>query len=119
MAITYFGSASLPTTHGGNIPSPTVITPPSSMSSGDLVVVACCNRIQDDTQAVSEDGGQTWTALSTYSGGSTTCTVTWFWCTFNGTWSANPSWSHGGTNNTCMMLVFRPTSELTWEVDVS
>lgn len=118
MAITYHGLASVPTsTNGSNSTSPTAITPPASMSAGDLVIVVCGNRLTNDTHDVSNAGGQTWTKLATVSG--TLATTTWFWCVFDGTWDANPSFSHGGTNNTCMMMVFRPTSGYSWEVDVA
>lgn len=115
MAISFVGIASTPANEGSNSASPTAITPPS-MSAGDLVVVVCHNRLATDTHAVSASGGQSWTKLTTNSSG--TNTTTWFWCVFNGTWDTDPSFSHGGTNNTCMMVVFRPTTGYSWEVDV-
>ncbi len=124
MAITYIGSASTPTTtDGSNAASPTVVDPAAvgTMYSGDLVVVVCRNRLTADTHAVSATGGQSWTKLTTYSDATgLLCTVTYFWCRFNGTWSTSPSFSHGGTNNSCLMLVFRPTAGAnTWAKDVT
>jgi hypothetical protein len=119
MAVTFFGSASTPTDGGSNSASPTVITPPASMLDGDLVIVSSFSRLLSDTLAVSADGGQTWNTMSVQSGTGQR-TTRWFWCRFNGTWSANPSFSHGGTNNTCIMAVFRPsTGANTWAVDVT
>lgn len=122
MAVTFFGAASNPTTtNGSNSASPTAIVPPGSMLAGDLVVVACHNRLTNDMHAVSNAGGQSWTKLTTKSDSSgLLTTTTWFWCRFNGTWTANPSFSHGGTCNTCMMVVFRPTTTgHTWIMDVA
>lgn len=119
MAITYHGLASTPVDAGSNSTSPTVITPPGSMSSGDLVVVVCFNRLKSDTHAVYNNGGQSWTKLTTQTTTGAFTTATWFYCVYDGTWDANPSFSHGGTNNTCMMMVFRPTSGYTWSVDVT
>ncbi len=120
--ITIGNTASTPVNTGdSNSASPTAITPPSGMASGDLVVVVCHNRITADTHAVSEAGGQSWTKLTTKSdsAGNLT-TVTWFWCRFNGTWSADPSFSHGGTNNTCIMATFHPSvGTNTWAMDVA
>lgn len=116
MAIAYHGKASTPADAGSNDASPTAITPPTC-TTGDLVVVQCSNRLNSDTHDVSNNGGQSWTKLSTVT--STLVTTTWFYCVYDGTWDANPSFSHGGTNNTCMMLVFTPTSTYTWGVDVA
>lgn len=119
MAIGYFGIASTPTNGNSNSTSPTVVTPPSSMTAGQLVVVVCSNRLKSDTHAVSQAGGQTWTKLSTKTSTTYYSSTTWFYCVFNGTWSASPSFSHGGTNNTCIMLVFTPTAGSSWLVDVA
>lgn len=119
MAIAYYNSASTPVNQNdSNSASPTVVTPPGSMTSGDLVVVCCFNRLSADTHAISAAGGQSWTQLTTESS-QALVSSTWFWCIFDGTWTASPSWSHGGTNNTCMMIVFRPTAGKSWAVDVA
>ena len=120
MAITLFGSASTPTDNGTNTTNPTVVTPPASMLSGDLVILLCWKRNAATGIAMSAAGGQAWSVLSPETVNTLTATLTTasFWCTFNGTWSTNPSVAFGATtNNNVLMLVFRPTgSGYSWSL---
>jgi hypothetical protein len=113
----FFGVASTPADNGTNTADPTAVTPPGSMQSGDLVLMIAQARAASGTLQMSEAGGQTWTSLTQTN--QTTCRRRVFWCTFNGTWSANPSVAMGSTtNNIVVMLVFRhSTNERTWAAD--
>jgi hypothetical protein len=121
MAITLFGSASVPTDNGTNTTNPTAFSNPpvGSMVAGDLVFVYAYCRTSSATIAVSNSGGQSWTSGTSQSSANATLSANFFWCIYNGTWSAAPSFSFGATiNNNVVMLVFRPTSgSNTWAVD--
>jgi len=119
---TYFYSASTPadgTGTGTGTADPTAVTPPTGMQAGDLVFLIADARVASLTQAISQAGGQTWTSHAQQS--ATTKSVRVFTCTFNGTWSANPSVSFGSTTcNSAYMHVFRPPStSYTWSVNVA
>lgn len=115
----YFGSASTPADAVAAIGTadPTAVTPPSGMLAGDLVCMIGHQRAAAATLAVSAAGGQTWTTETAASG--TNCTTRLFWCTFNGTWSTDPSVDFSATTcNTAVMHVFRPpTTGYTWSVN--
>lgn len=114
MAITLFGAASTPTDGAAatNTTDPTVLTPPSSMVAGQLVIVYGSKRVASGAISMSNAGGQTWTQIgSTHNGSTATLSAAAFWCTFNGTWSANPSVSFSSTTcNIAVMLVFSPNT---------
>lgn len=110
-AITFFGSASVPAHNGTNTSTPAAITPPASMLANDyVVVIATMFRSPSDTMSVSQAGGQTWTS-ETQQTPSTNFHTRVFHTRFNGTWSANPSFTvTGGTGGAAygaVMLVFR------------
>lgn len=117
---TFFGVASTPVDNGTNTTSPTVITPPTSMMAGDLVVVYALSRVDNSTIAISATGGQTWSAQADYVPFAT-CQTKIFWCRFNGTWNTSPSVSF--SNTTCisaLMVVYRPSSSTNyWAIDNS
>jgi len=109
MAITFFGVSSTPTDNGSSA-SPITITPPASMVKGDLVVVVLHHK-SASAWSIVQGGGQTWTniGVGTYV---SVISRAIYWCRYNGTWSANPSFSNaaGGTAPaTGIMTVFRPT----------
>jgi hypothetical protein len=83
------------------------VTPPGGMKSGDVALIFAYYR-GNVTLSISETGGQTWTALSQVTQG-TTNTSGIFYTVFNGTWTANPSVTVGsGTSGlTVAMYVFR------------
>jgi hypothetical protein len=116
-----FGSSSTPADGAAatGTADPTAVTPPTGMLAGDLVFLIADARIASLTQAISNAGGQTWTSHTQQS--ATTKSVRVFTCTFNGTWSANPSVSFGSaTCNSAYMHVFRPPStSYTWSVNVA
>ncbi len=120
MALSYFGSASSPVDNS-NEDNAVAVTPPASMVAGDLVIVEAGENTSGRTLAVGVTGGQTW-----YSGGLSNAGVgSWavFWCVFNGTWAANPTFpiSSGGTTNcfSTIMHVYRGNgSGYTWQPDV-
>ena len=119
MAITYFGSASTPADNGSNLADPTAVTPPSGMQAGDLVVMEASSRDTALAHAISQAGGQTWTAHAQQ--GVTNRSVRVFTCTFDGTWTADPSVSAGsGFCNSLIMHVYRPPGAgYTWAVNVA
>lgn len=124
---TYFGSAAYADCGDGycnftDATTPMEITPPAGMAAGDLVVVIACMRGNaTPTFAVSEAGGQTWTAETL--GYSAVVGIRLFWCTFDGTWDASPSFSIDtakGFGWAPYMHVFRPGSTPhTWAIDTA
>jgi len=123
MAITYFGTIGVPTDNGTSAVSPVAFANPpiASMTTGDLVVVYAYCRNASATIAVSNAGGQTWTSETLHNGSTATLSGRIFWCRFNGTWSAAPSFSFSSTTNTnVVMHVFRPTTSTNnWGLDAS
>ena len=109
MAITFFGSAAVPTDNGTNATATITVTPPTSMQVGDLVVVICRQR-GTGVWTNGLTGGQTWTDEGN-NATTSTVSINTFWCRFNGTWDVNPRFDNAGATNTSLvMLVFRPTS---------
>lgn len=108
MAITFHGVASSPADNGTSTATQITITPPASMTAGDLVYVRCYQR-GTATFSVGVTGGQTWNTLTRQVQSTTNATQA-FWATYNGTWSANPRFDFSaGTNTNVVMIVFRPT----------
>ena len=73
---------------------------------------------------MSATGGQSWsTAVGTYSPAGANQTIAIFWCTFNGTWSGNPSVTVGAGNTlglSAIMYVFVPNnSSSLWGVNIN
>lgn len=101
MAISFFGETWVPAADNSTTPlgssTPHAITPPASMVAGQVVLVFVVARNNTDP-AVSEAGGQTWTSHASNVNG-TTIIGRLFSCIFNGTWSANPSFSTGSTTD--------------------
>lgn len=124
-APTFHGSASNPADNGSQADAATLtITPPASMSSGDLVVVLCTVQVAAFATApsVNATGGQSWSAGSDITGAND-MDVRVFWTQYNGTWGANPSFTIASESGTqpasCIMHVFRPSAVGTWEVDTA
>lgn len=123
MAITLFGTASNPADNGSaNEPVTLAVTPPGSMTTGDLVVMYAFVRNSGTNPAISATGGQSWTAIAEGGGNSQFLSV--FWCTYNGTWSADPSVIFGGISatqpTTVVMHVYRQsTADRAWGVDLA
>jgi hypothetical protein len=100
MTITFYSSASLPASPPGTNTSATpAVTPPASMTSGQMVFFVAWTRDSAGVSfAISQAGGQSWEALSPIAQ-NTDITAGAFWCRFNGTWSADPSIAvTGGTS---------------------
>lgn len=123
-AITFFGVASTPADNGSNGDEPIAITPPASMTSGDLVYVYLSTAAGGVTYTISNDGdgctGDAWTSLTGHTASNPVADA--FWCTFDGAWGADPSFEPSGTGaiSTAVMLVFRPTSgSHTFAIDVA
>jgi hypothetical protein len=78
-------------------------------------VYAYC-RNASATISINNGGGQSWTSEATHNSSTSVLTGKVFWCRYNGTWSAAPSFSFSSTTNTnVVMLVFRPvTSTNSW-----
>jgi len=124
MTISLFGTASNPADNSvaTNASLPLAVTPPASMVAGDLVYVHFFQRSNGTTLSVSNAGGQTWNSEAQHNIGTSACARK-FWCVFNGTWSANPSFTSsytGGTDTVqAVMVVFRPSGTPTWASDVA
>jgi len=119
---TFFGLAVIPSDNGSNATDPTVaIAEPASMLAGDLCFVYASKRTASGAISVNATGGQTWTAFTTTASANATLSANVFWCRFNGTWSAHPSFTYNATtNNSFIMLVFRPvTQSNSWAVDAA
>lgn len=106
---TFFGSTSVPADGASatNTTTTITLTPPGSMSAGDLVVVYLYQR-GTATFSVGVTGGQSWNSIGR-DAGTTNVAMETYWCRFNGTWSADPRFDFSaGTNTNAVMLVFRP-----------
>src|SRR4030095_12276754 len=119
---TFFGVASVPNDNAAQPgPTPPAITPPALMQAGDLVVIYGQYRNIGITLSINQAGGQTWNTITANNGSNQSTAI--FWCTFNGTWSANPSIRVPAGNTlglTSVMYVFRPTgSGFSWRVNVN
>lgn len=118
--VTYFGSASVPVDNTSSTASPMTITPPTNMRKGDLVFVHMfVGSAGPRTFSISVTGGQSWATLTGDKVGSNP-EIYWTYCTFNGTWSANPQFSISGTgvSKSTVMHVFRPPYQNgTWSID--
>jgi hypothetical protein len=120
VAITFYDEVSNPADNGTYTTSPAVVTPPSGMQAGDLVVLQACMATTSGSISMSQAGGQTWNSLTQRNTSRNRARV--FWCRFNGTWTANPSVTlSSGANNIIRMMVWRPTGGTlsTWAVDVA
>lgn len=122
MAITFFGVASIPSDNGTNTTNPTVFSNPpiASMQEGDLIITIAWARASGFTPQLSVGGGQTWNPGTGVTATSAILVAAYYWCRFNGTWTAAPEWTFGGStiNNNAIMLVFRTDKKGTgWELD--
>lgn len=122
-AQTFFGVSSAPAdggTQAGNVTAS--IVPPASMQAGDLVIVYTHYRNTTGTFSFGNNGGQSWNSGTSTSGSNQIYFISW--CTFNGTWSANPSISISGGSSSiplsAIMYVFRPAGvNSRWIVNVA
>jgi hypothetical protein len=93
------------------------------MLAGDLVFfIGQMQAAVTGAITISANGGQTWTGPSEQAANDQVCSV--FWCTFNGTWGADPSLAFAAQTGTqaatTVMYVFRPPStSYEWAVDVA
>src|SRR5262245_59007237 len=111
MAITFFGVASQPADNSTQVGPTVTVTPPASMVAGDLIIVIGQYRGAGTVNITTSNlGGQSWSQFR--HANATNCRVRLFFCRFNGTWSANPSFTvtSGTLPMTVVMHVFRPTS---------
>jgi trimeric autotransporter adhesin len=95
-------------------PTVTIVPPtvPTAMNAGDLVIVYVQYRNNSAvTVTTGNAGGQTWNIGATSNSG-TSHYLAILWCQFNGTWSANPTFTitTGANAMTAVMYVFRPSS---------
>jgi hypothetical protein len=120
-AITYFNSNATVADNGFGSAIPMAVTPPASMVTGDLAIVVVPTKSSAGTLSVSETGGQSWTVETQVN--ANTLRVIIAWCRFNGTWSADPSFtSDAAIDNgiNVIMHVFRPSDGAnTWGIDVA
>jgi hypothetical protein len=118
----YYASASVPADGAAatNATATLTITPPLNVQKGSLVFVQCQSR-NSTTWTIGVDGGQTWTSETAFDRASSDNYCRVFWCTFNGTWGANPRFDT--TSSTCtsaVMHVFSPkTNSDKWFQDVA
>lgn len=118
-SITYLGVSVNPADGGALSTNPTPVVPIPGLVAGDLVILITSTRSATSTNTISATGGQTWNAL-TDAPGVNQNTTRMFWCIFNGTWTANPSFSAtAGNPRTCGMIAFRPSAPgKSWAVNV-
>lgn len=111
MAITYFNSATSVADNGSAAGPTATIVPPSSMQAGDLVIVYTQYK-SNLLMLENNQGGQAWAAVNQMTDPAQSQTS--YWCRFNGTWAANPTFTvNGGSGTaalTAVMHVFRPTN---------
>lgn len=130
MAAPTFHGVSTNPADAGSLAEPqtgATLTPPASMLTGDLVIVRLYNEngSAGDGMQINNTGGQTWTSDTTdgsysYSGAAAGHRI--YWCTFNGTWSADPTFDFPSKPSTrgcgMQMLVFRPDATTkVWHID--
>jgi hypothetical protein len=119
MAVTYFNSTTQPADNASQAGPTVAVAPPGSMVTGDLVCLVAGYKAGGVTFAMSNTGGQTWSAAIHGGGATSGVRIALFWCRYNGTWSANPSVTitAGTLAMSVQMHVFRPTSGTnTWSV---
>ena len=92
------------------------------MRAGDLVYVySQCGSSSPRTLTITVTGGQTWNTSELRNGDTLGLPFIWIsWCTFNGTWSANPAFVISGTavSKLRSMHVFRaPKAGAVWAID--
>lgn len=117
---TFFGISASPVDNSSHAGPTVTVTPPASMVANDLVIIYAEYRGTTVTPSISTTGGQTWSTATTNSGSSQSIAV--FWCTFNGTWAADPVITVGaGTNGlTAVMYVFAPNqASSSWAVHIN
>jgi hypothetical protein len=106
-----------PSDGGTNSTTTISFTPFTSMTAGDLVIVYLQQR-GTATFSVGVTGGQTWNSIGR-NVGTTNVSIETYWCTFNGTWSANPqfNFSAGTCTSLVHILVRTPNTGLQWDVE--
>lgn len=111
--ITYVGaSAHVPVDNGTNATTTITLTPPAGMQKNDFVFVVLYQR-GTAAMSVTTTGGQNWVSggARTTENGLTNISTRIFYCTYNGTWNANPIFTFtAGTNTNGIMYVWRPTT---------
>lgn len=117
-APTYFNSVTSPADNGTSTATTITLTPPASMTTGDLVIVSLSQR-GTATFSVNNTGGQSWSSEARDTG--TNIAYQIFWAVYDGTWDADPSFDFSaGTNTNAQMHVFRPSDTgKTWAIDQS
>lgn len=128
-APTYFNSASNPADNGSLAEPQTgaAVTPPSSMVAGDLVVVflhLSAGATGAPAFTLNNAGGQSWANERNSRLGGDASYYGIYWCVYDGTWDADPSWdcfALSGTNPfSIVMHVFRPPSGYgNWALDTA
>ena len=118
--ITFFAGASTPADNGTQAGATVAVTPPGSMTTGDLAIIIAQYR-GSATLSISQASGQTWTSETAFTNTNVTARI--FWARYNGTWGSDPSVTSGvGNNNglTVTMRVFRPTNtSKLWAIDTA
>lgn len=123
--IEHYGSRATPEDAASEINEPvtSAVTPPTGMLAGDLVLLWGQLQVASANASItqSELGGQSWTEVSLTAQGNDQ-SVNLYFCTFDGTWDANPSIAFAAQSGTqpatAGMHVFRPPNTTdTWELD--
>lgn len=128
LAPQYVGSLSTPLDLGTETSEPVtsaIVVSGLTFVNGDLVLLIGQLQVATSGQiTVSATGGQTWTTASDVTGANDQVGA-FFWCNFNGTWSADPSLAFAAQSGTqpatVVMHVFRgggsSTAPGTWVAD--
>jgi hypothetical protein len=117
--MSYVASASSPTDNGAATEPGTIsVTPPGGMAVGDLVLLIGQVRSTNTTPiALNATGGQAWSKAERAIAANAQSMV-FYYCQFNGTWSADPSMDFvevGGVQPaTVIMHVFRGPTGRSW-----
>jgi hypothetical protein len=126
MAITFFGVASQPADNASFQTSqkPCVVTPPSNMVSGQLVIAltgeSVTNSGGSNPLTMRSGDGQTWTAgVDNQIGHGNRM----FWCVFNGSWTQNPACSSTDSSTSALSMILNVFNSdipnAAWAIDVN
>lgn len=123
--VSFVGIATTPATGGASSALTITLTPPAGIVAGDLVIAYIQARSGNHHPvSISNAGGQTWNNVVQYNNvAGNGMTLRMDWCQFNGTWSANPSWTFttgtAGRPTSGQLIAFHSTAPkfLSWGYD--
>lgn len=114
--ITHIEQELTPADAGSNATTTISVAVPSSIASGDLMVVLVGERSAAATFGISGAANQTWNTAKIFD--NTAAVV--FWCQYNGSFAGATTIDFTCSTSTCtsaILQVFRPTTASTWVLD--